>query len=128
MRRTFVNLFDNAIHAMEKKGNIWVSTEVDWKLQRVIVKVADEGPGIRHKDREKLFMPYFSKRRAGTGLGLAIVRKIMEDHLGHLTLGDAPGGGALVSLELPSGVTATEIEEASLSKKSMDEEEVNHGT
>jgi two-component system nitrogen regulation sensor histidine kinase NtrY len=101
MRRTFVNLFDNAIHAMEQKGKIWVSTEVDWKMQHVIIKVADEGSGIRHEDREKLFMPYFSKRRAGTGLGLAIVHRIVTDHNGTIRVANHKPQGALFTLELP---------------------------
>ena len=63
---------------------MWITTEVDWKHQRVIVKVADEGPGIRQEDQEKLFVPYFSKKRAGTGLGLAIVHRIITDHNGSI--------------------------------------------
>ena len=101
MRRAFVNLFDNAIHAMEQRGNIWVSTEVDWKLQHVVIKVADEGPGIRHEDQEKLFMPYFSKRSAGTGLGLAIVHRIVTDHNGTIQVAKHQPQGALFTLELP---------------------------
>ena len=101
MRRAFVNLFDNAIHAMEQKGKIMISSEVDWKLQRVIIKVADEGPGIRHEDQEKLFMPYFSKRSAGTGLGLAIVHRIITDHNGTIQVANNQPRGALFTLELP---------------------------
>ena len=101
MRRVFVNLFDNAIQAMEQKGRLWVSTEVDWKQQRVLIKVADEGPGIRHEDQEKLFLPYFSKRSAGTGLGLAIVHRIVTDHNGTIQVANHQPRGAVFSIELP---------------------------
>jgi len=101
MRRVFVNLFDNAIQAMEQKGRLWVTTEVDWKLQRVVVKVVDEGPGIRHEDQEKLFLPYFSKRSAGTGLGLAIVHRIVTDHNGIIQVANHQPQGAIFTLELP---------------------------
>jgi len=101
MRRVFVNLFDNAIQAMEQKGRLWVTTDVDWKLQRVLVKVVDEGPGIRHEDQEKLFLPYFSKRSAGTGLGLAIVHRIVTDHNGIIQVANHQPQGAIFTLELP---------------------------
>jgi two-component system, NtrC family, nitrogen regulation sensor histidine kinase NtrY len=101
MRRVFVNLFDNAIQAMEQKGRLWVTTEMDWKLQRVLIKVIDEGPGIRHEDQDKLFLPYFSKRSAGTGLGLAIVHRIVTDHNGTIQVANHQTQGAVFSIELP---------------------------
>lgn len=101
MRRVFVNLFDNAIQAMDQKGRVWVTTEMDWKNQRVIVKVADEGPGIRQEDQEKLFVPYFSKKRAGTGLGLAIVHRIITDHNGSIQAANNKPTGALFTFDLP---------------------------
>jgi two-component system nitrogen regulation sensor histidine kinase NtrY len=101
MRRVFVNLFDNAIQAMEQQGRLWVTTEMDWKRQQVKISVADEGPGIRHEDQDKLFMPYFSKRSAGTGLGLAIVHRIVTDHNGTIQAANHQPRGAVFSLELP---------------------------
>jgi signal transduction histidine kinase len=67
----------------------------------VKITVADEGPGIRHEDQEKLFMPYFSKRSAGTGLGLAIVQRIVTDHNGTIQVANHQPKGAVFSLELP---------------------------
>lgn len=101
MRRVFVNLFDNAIQAMEQQGRLWVTTEMDWKLQQVKITIADEGPGIRPGDQEKLFMPYFSKRSAGTGLGLAIVHRIVTDHNGTIQVANHQPKGAVFSLVLP---------------------------
>ena len=101
MRRVFVNLFDNAIQAMKQKGRIWVTTEMEWKHQRVRVTVADEGPGIRQEDQEKLFVPYFSKNRRGTGLGLAIVHRIVTDHNGRIQVANRRPHGTLFSIELP---------------------------
>ncbi len=101
IRRVFVNLFDNAIQAMEQKGRLWVTTTMEWKQQRVVITVADEGPGIRHEDQEKLFMPYFSKRSAGTGLGLAIVQRIVTDHNGTIQVANHQPRGAMFSIDLP---------------------------
>lgn len=101
MRRVFVNLFDNAIQAMNRKGRLWVTTEFDQKRRRVLVKVRDEGCGIAQEDQDKLFMPYFSKKRSGTGLGLAIVHRIIRDHNGSISVANTHPQGALFTFELP---------------------------
>ncbi|RMH09183.1 MAG: HAMP domain-containing protein [Nitrospirae bacterium] len=101
MRRVFVNLFDNAIQAMEQKGHVWVTTIAEWKHHKAVIKVADEGPGIRAEDYKKLFTPYFSKKRAGTGLGLAIVHRIVTDHNGSIYVTNNQPTGATFTLELP---------------------------
>ena len=84
IKRVFVNLFENAIQAMGNGGRLWVSTFLDEKEQKVKVEVADEGVGLHPEDFDKLFVPYFSKKKAGTGLGLAIVHRIVSDHNGHI--------------------------------------------
>lgn len=62
-------------------------------VDAVTVTVTDNGIGLPVEGRDRLTEPYVTTRVRGTGLGLAIVRKIVEDHGGVLTLGDAPGGG-----------------------------------
>ena len=102
IRRVFVNLFDNAVQAMNSQGRIWVSTECDRRRHRVIVKVADEGAGIQPDDQDKLFVPYFSRKRTGTGLGLAIVHRIITDHNGSIRAENNHPQGALFTFDLPS--------------------------
>ena len=53
--------------------------------------------------KDKVFAPYFTTKhgKGGTGLGLAIVPRIINDHGGRITIGDAPGGGARFTIELP---------------------------
>ncbi|PJA80912.1 MAG: hypothetical protein CO149_00600 [Nitrospirae bacterium CG_4_9_14_3_um_filter_51_5] len=63
MHRVLVNLFDNAIQAMNDHGRLWVTTECDWRRHRAVVKVADEGIGIQPDDHRMLVVPYFSKKR-----------------------------------------------------------------
>lgn len=70
----------------------------------VQVRVADRGPGIPKEDRERVFEPFVrGESSAGTGLGLAIARAIVEAHGGTIRLGDVPGGGTAVVIELPGG-------------------------
>ncbi len=101
LRRVFVNLFDNAIQAMNQKGRLWVSTKYDTKRKRAVVTVADEGSGIAQEDQERLFVPYFTRKKTGTGLGLAIVRRIITDHDGQIQAGNNQPKGATFTFDLP---------------------------
>ena len=73
---------------------------------RTTITIADNGTGLP-EDRARLFEPYVTTRANGTGLGLPIVKKIIEEHGGTLTLGDAPimagctHHGALAEIRLP---------------------------
>ena len=101
IKRVLVNLCDNGIHAMNHKGRLWIKTRYDTKQHRAVVTVADEGTGIAPEDQEKLFVPYFSRKKTGTGLGLAIVRRIVTDHDGQIHAGNHQPKGALFTFELP---------------------------
>jgi two-component system, NtrC family, nitrogen regulation sensor histidine kinase NtrY len=102
MKRVLINLVDNAIEAMEKKGTVCIFTEFDRSQSRVRLGVADDGPGIRPEDREKLFVPHFSTKRRGSGLGLAIVHRIVQDHQGAIRVEDNAPRGARFVVEIPA--------------------------
>jgi two-component system nitrogen regulation sensor histidine kinase NtrY len=102
MKRVFVNLFDNAVQAMNDKGRLWVTTRQDAKLRKIIIEVADEGIGIQPGDQDNLFLPYFSKKKTGTGLGLAIVHRIISDHDGRIRAANNVPKGAIFTIELPA--------------------------
>ena len=74
-----------------------------------VLSIFDNGPGFPQQDRDRFVEPYVTTRAKGTGLGLAIVQRIIEDHGGALTLGDAPApaAGALVQIILPIRRDAT---------------------
>ncbi len=101
IRRVIINLVDNAIEAMERRGQIVVETQLDAANSVVRVIVADDGPGIPAGEREKLFLPYYSTKRRGSGLGLAIVRRIIAEHGGSIEVGDNTPRGTRFTIELP---------------------------
>lgn len=102
IRRVIINLVDNAIEAMERRGEIVVETQLDPTNGVVRVMVSDDGPGIPAAEREKLFLPYYSTKRRGSGLGLAIVRRIIAEHGGSIDVGDNVPRGTRFTIELPS--------------------------
>jgi len=101
IKRALVNLYENAVKAMDGKGRVWITARTDAERGVAVLEFADEGHGILPDDREKLFMPYFSKDKSGTGLGLAIVQRIISDHGGQIRVeGNTPKGARFI-IELP---------------------------
>ncbi|MBQ1000363.1 ATP-binding protein [Streptomyces sp. RK62] len=71
------------------------------------VTVSDEGPGIPEESMNRVFTRFWrGSKRGGTGLGLYIVKGIVEAHGGTITVGRAPGGGALFRFTLPVAAPA----------------------
>jgi len=101
LRRVMLNLFDNAVRAMDSKGTIEVRINPDRDAGILYIDVADEGPGIKDEDKEKLFAPYFSTEKGGTGLGLAIADRVVAEHGGHLRVRDNSPHGSVFTIELP---------------------------
>jgi two-component system, NtrC family, nitrogen regulation sensor histidine kinase NtrY len=102
MKRVLINLLDNAVEAMGGRGTVRIDAARDAGSGMVRLEVADEGPGIRPDDRDRLFVPYFSTKKRGTGLGLAIVNRIVSDHMGRIRVEDNRPRGARFVIELPA--------------------------
>ena len=102
IRRVVINLVDNAIEAMDRRGAIDLETQHDRANNVVRIVVADNGPGIPAAEREKLFLPYYSTKQRGSGLGLAIVRRIVAEHGGTIAVTDNAPRGTRFAIELPA--------------------------
>lgn len=100
--QVLLNIFLNALEAMEDGGVLTVWIEHDEVNDTLIVNVGDTGPGIPGTDLGRVFDPYFTTKQSGTGLGLAIVHKIMEAHAGQVKITSGENQGTLVSLVLPA--------------------------
>ena len=101
IRRVIINLIDNAVEAMERRGVIDIETHHAAADNLVRVVVSDNGPGIPAAEREKLFLPYYSTKQRGSGLGLAIVRRIVAEHGGSIDVSDNVPRGTRFAIELP---------------------------
>jgi two-component system nitrogen regulation sensor histidine kinase NtrY len=102
LKRIFYNLLNNAIHAIDQKGEISVDVETLKDTYKITLR--DNGKGIAPEDLGRIFVPYFSKKSEGTGLGLAIVKKIVDEHNGTITVESRQGEHTVFTLELPRGV------------------------
>ena len=102
-KRVMINIFDNAIHAISNKGIIDVRLHFDLSSNIAYLDIADDGPGLREEDKEKLFFPYFSTKKDGTGLGLAIANRIIAEHKGYIKVRDKEPKGTIFTIEIPIG-------------------------
>jgi len=102
MKRVFINILDNAIDAMDKKGKIKIHSSFDDLNQMVKIEIRDTGPGISMEDKEKLFLPHFSTKKKGTGLGLAIVHQIISEHNGTIVVENIKPHGAKFIIQVPT--------------------------
>ncbi len=103
MRQVFLNILDNAAkHGGEGKR---IDASMALEGGQVVVRIRDYGPGIPADELplvKKKFYKGSSKAR-GTGIGLAVCEEIVTMHGGQLDLCNAPGGGTLVTVSLPTG-------------------------
>jgi two-component system nitrogen regulation sensor histidine kinase NtrY len=100
-RRVMINILDNAIQAVADDGRIDVIIKFDIPSNRAYIEIADNGPGIKDEDKDKLLLPYFSTRKDGTGLGLAIANRIVAEHRGYIRVRDNEPEGTIFTIEIP---------------------------
>ncbi|MFH7319675.1 ATP-binding protein [Desulfurivibrio sp. D14AmB] len=100
LEQVVINLVLNAAQAIGSRGRIVIRTRQEGG--RVVLAVADNGPGIPLEARSRIFDPFYTTKPLGegTGLGLSICAGIVGDSGGSMEVADTPGGGAtfLVSL------------------------------
>jgi hypothetical protein len=114
LRRALGNIAANARDAMGGSGRLHLSAslepgERDGAPPRLVLLVADEGPGVAEEIRGRLFQPFATHgKKRGTGLGLAVARRFIEDHGGTLELAPPPppASGACFRISLPVAAPA----------------------
>ena len=106
--RTMIGcLLDNAIRYTPAGGRVDLTVRID--SDRVVLEIADSGPGIPPTERERVFDRFYRRAgqsQTGSGLGLAIVKAIAEGHQALVELGVAEAGGLLVRIAFPPAVPA----------------------
>jgi signal transduction histidine kinase len=97
------NLILNAIDAMDNiaEKRLKIDIEKCETSESVCVKIEDTGCGIPKASREKIFSPYYTRKKNGTGLGLAIAKDIVEQHKGKLKIESEVEKGTIFIVTLP---------------------------
>ena len=111
LTRLLLNLVKNAAEAVEIGGRVDISTRIatDYHLKAsnnkpvpwVVIEVADNGPGIKADDLDRIFTPFFTTKSQGTGLGLATCQKIADSHNGILKARNGGEHGAVFTVSIP---------------------------
>jgi signal transduction histidine kinase len=91
LNQVWTNLIDNAIDAMEGKGELRIRTARE--LEYLLVEFVDSGSGIAPQIRDRIFDPFFTTKQVGdgSGLGLDVVRRIVHGHHGEVRFESRPG-------------------------------------
>lgn len=112
LQQVLLNLFMNAIQAMDAGGELKAVVGLADVPDEIRIDVSDNGPGIPHENRDRIFDPFFTTKPegVGTGLGLSVSYNIIKKNGGRIELESQPGQGTQFSIFLP-------IERASLYKE-----------
>ena len=97
--QVLLNLYINAIHAMESGGDLTVKAGA--RKNAMVFEICDTGTGISPEVQANIFNPYFTTKKKGTGLGLAIVYKIIESHNGTIHIESIDGKGTIFIISIP---------------------------
>lgn len=91
IEQVLINLVLNSIQALkeQKDGKIEITARIG-RGGRILIEVADNGPGIVESAIDKIFIPFFTTKKGGTGIGLALARQIMRLHGGNITVRSVP--------------------------------------
>jgi signal transduction histidine kinase len=91
LNQVWTNLIDNAVDAMNGKGELRIRTARD--PHHVLVEIGDNGPGIPPDVQKRIFEPFFTTKGVGKGLGLGLdtVYRIVRNHHGEVTFKSHPG-------------------------------------
>lgn len=101
LRQVLLNIMMNGLHVMPEGGLLLIKACCTARGERMLIQIADEGPGIPAELRQRVFEPFFTTKAGGTGLGLAICNSIVKRYNGEIWIEQTEGGGTQVNISLP---------------------------
>lgn len=100
LQQVTLNLMLNASEAMLGRGTVKIGVVYERRIDRCVITVEDNGPGIPENLMDKIFEPFFSTKDTN-GLGLAVCWGLVERHHGVIEVDMAEGGGTIFRVVLP---------------------------
>ena len=105
LHEAIVHLLNNAVDALPHGGTIQAETSSDGQSpDQVLVRISDNGAGVRREDMEKIFIPFFTTKGTGdgVGLGLTVALNIIKRHDGIMSVQSEWGKGTIFTVSFPS--------------------------
>ena len=117
LMQTLMNLTNNAVEAIPGSGEVVITTHrqyIDKPLDGydtinegdyAVLSISDNGMGIAKEDIEKIFEPFYTKKKmgkSGTGLGMSVVWGTVRDHNGYIVISSKPGKGTIINIYFPA--------------------------
>ncbi|HXX80314.1 MAG TPA: ATP-binding protein [Thermodesulfovibrionales bacterium] len=108
--QVFLNVIKNGVEAMPRGGSLSIATKpsAEYAVQHgqikrwAVVSIRDTGRGIPKHEMQKIFLPFYTKKKKGTGLGLALSKKIIKDHNGFMRVERPESGkGTVFHIYIP---------------------------
>ncbi len=101
LHQAFMGILLNAIQAIERKGEITISTQKEDSMLCIVI--SDTGIGINPETLTKVFDPFYTTKAPGegTGLGLTVAYNVVNEHQGSIEIESEPGKGSVVTVRLP---------------------------
>lgn len=102
MEQVILNLITNASEAMRDVNSQKIIQIVSrMEPERIVVRVADSGPGVPANLKDKIFEPFYTTKYDGTGIGLSLCHRIITDHGGSFDIATSKYGGAEFVIQVP---------------------------
>ncbi len=103
MQQVFLNLIENAVHAITPPGQIRIMAKKTEDQEEVVITVQDTGIGIPQNEIGRVFDPFFTSQEVGmgTGLGLSIAYGIIQKHHGSISVQSEEGKGTQFIIRFP---------------------------
>ncbi len=98
VEQVLINLLGNACDAAGGRAGARVELTASMDRDRVVIEVADNGPGIVEEALDKVFIPFFTTKQEGSGIGLSLCRQIMRLHRGTISARSEPEVRTVFSL------------------------------
>jgi signal transduction histidine kinase len=100
IEQVLINLIKNAVESGSPEDEVTLA--VRERDGGVAMEVRDRGSGLTEEVLRDALLPFYSTKPKGTGLGLTLCREIVDAHGGRLSVANREGGGAIVTVWLPS--------------------------
>lgn len=101
LKQSLLNIIKNGIEAIENYGYVRVSTSLNKRCDKVIIKIEDNGRGMSTEELEKIGLPFYTTKSKGTGLGSMVTNRLIREMNGKIEYESKKQKGTIVEITLP---------------------------